>query len=110
MTEVILFIGEILGIAAACWVVAEGISVKGNLSGRWALAINVVLCVGFAVTLHGMGVLHVTAVTPDVVHESKFEWVFIVLAGLVASATSALGINDQLVNKLLRRKGSSDGK
>ncbi len=104
MTQVIVFIGEILGIAAACWVVAEGISVKGNLSGRWALAINVVLCVGFAVTLHGMDVLHVTAVTPDIVHESKFEWAFIVLAGLVASATSALGINDQLVNKLLRGK------
>ncbi len=109
MTEVIFFLGEIIGIAAVCWMVAEGISVKGNLSGRWALAINAVLCVGFAVTMHGMGVLHVTAVTPNIEHGSMFEWVFIVLAGLVASATSALGINDQLVNKLLRGWGKGKG-
>ena len=109
MTEVILFLGEILGIAAACWLVAEGISVKGNLSGRSALAINLVLCVGYAVTLHGMGVLHVTAVTPGVEHGSPFEWVFIVLVGLLASATSALGINDQLVNRFLRGRGKRRG-
>ena len=109
MTEVLLFLGEIVGIAAVCWMVAEGISVKGNLSGRWALAINAVLCVGFAVTLHGMDVLHVTAVTPNVEHGSMFEWVFIVLAGLVASATSALGINDQLVNKFLLGRGKGKG-
>ncbi len=110
MIEVVLFLGEIVGIAAVCWMVAEGISVKGNLSGRWALAINAVLCVGFAMTLHGMDVLHVTAVTPDVEHGSMFEWVFIVLAGLVASATSALGINDQLVNKFLLGRGKGKGR
>ncbi len=109
MTQVMLFLGEIVGIAAVCWIIVEGISVKGNLSGGWALAINAMLCVGFAVTLHGMGVLHVTAVTPNVEHGSMFEWVFIVLAGLVASATSALGINDQLVNKLVLRRGKGRG-
>ncbi len=109
MTEVMWFFGEIAGISAVCWVVVEGISVKVNLSGRWALALNAVLCVGFAVTLHGMDVLHVTAVTPEVEHGSMFEWVFIVLAGLMASATSALGINDLLVNKFWLKKGKGTG-
>ncbi len=104
MTQVMFFLGEIVGIAAVCWIVVEGISVKGNLSGRWALGINAVLCVAFAVTLHGMDILHVHAVT-DTVGNSAFEWVFIVLVGLVASAASALGINDVLVNKLILRRG-----
>ncbi len=107
MIGVMFFVGKIVGIAAVCWAAAEGISVKGKLSGRTALAINAVLCVGFAVTLHGMGVLHVTEVTPGVEHGSVFEWVFVVLIGLLASATSALGINDQLVNRFWLGRGKA---
>ena len=51
----------------------------------------------------------VVKIPPGVGHGSMSEWVFIVLAGLVASATSALGINDQLVNKFLLGRGKGRG-